>query len=60
MPGNVRLNKGEAGIPKPSVINVSQIHAIDRTFIESRIGTISAEKLNLVRSGLQILFDLPH
>jgi mRNA interferase MazF len=58
MPGNVRLNKGEAGIPKPSVINVSQIHAIDRAYIESRIGTITAEKLELVKSGLQVLFDL--
>lgn len=58
MPGNVRLNKGESGIPKPSVINISQIHAIDRVYIDSRIGTLSIEKINLVKAGLSILFDL--
>jgi mRNA interferase MazF len=58
MPGNVRLHKGEAGIPKPSVINVTQLHSIDRIYIDARIGTIPAEKLRLVKSGLQTLFDL--
>ncbi|MGZ3688947.1 MAG: type II toxin-antitoxin system PemK/MazF family toxin [Bdellovibrionota bacterium] len=58
VPGNVRLNKGEAGIPKASVVNVSQLHAIDRTYIEARIGKLPLEKFNLVKSGLQIFFDL--
>ena len=58
MPGNIRLSKGEAGIPKASVVNISQTHSLDRTFIESRIGTLGSEKLQLVRSGLKILFDL--
>lgn len=58
MPGNVRLNKGEAGIPKSSVINVSQIHSIDRSYIESRIGSLGSEKFKLVQLGLRMLFDL--
>lgn len=57
MPGNVKLNKGEAGISKPSVINVSQIHAIDRSYIESRIGSLGLEKFKLVQLGLRTLFD---
>lgn len=58
MPGNVRLHKGEAGMPKASVINVSQIHSIDRSFIESRIGSLAAEKYALVQAGLKTLLDL--
>ena len=58
MPGNVRLSKGEAGIPKASVVNISQIHSIDRSFIESRIGTLPSGRLKLVKSGIQLLFDL--
>jgi mRNA interferase MazF len=58
MPGNVRLNKGEAGIPKPSVVNVSQIHSIDREYIDSRIGTLTSEKFQMVKAGLKTLFDL--
>src|SRR3954463_15805412 len=29
-PGNVRLRKGEAGLPKASVVNVTQIATLDR------------------------------
>ncbi|MGK5082297.1 type II toxin-antitoxin system PemK/MazF family toxin [Bdellovibrionota bacterium FG-1] len=58
MPGNVRLAKGEGGIPKPSVVNVSQLHSIDRTYVEARIGTLAAEKFKLVKLGLRTLFDL--
>lgn len=58
LPGNVRLLKGEAGIPKPSVINLSQLHSIDRAFVESRIGSLAAEKLAAVRAGLRLVLDL--
>jgi mRNA interferase MazF len=58
MPGNVRLAKGEAGIPKSSVVNISQLHAIDRSFIDSRIGTITNEKLKLVKTGLRAILDI--
>ena len=58
MPGNVRLNKGESGIPKPSVINLSQVHSIDRAYIDSRIGSLSKEKYGLVQAGLKIVFDI--
>ena len=58
MPGNVGLARGEAGIPKSSVINLSQIHSIDRAYIESKIGTLSSDKLKLVQTGLRTVFDL--
>ena len=30
MPGNVRLRRGEAGMPRASVVNVSQLRTVDR------------------------------
>jgi len=30
LPGNVRLRKGEAGLPRASVVNVTQIATVDR------------------------------
>lgn len=59
LPGNVRLQHGEAGMPKASVINVSQIHAIDRTYIEEKIGTVSGAKLSQIQEGLRTFFGLP-
>jgi mRNA interferase MazF len=58
MPGNVRLSKGEAGIPKASVINLSQLHSIDRGFIDSRIGSLNTERLKVVKSGLEMILGL--
>jgi mRNA interferase MazF len=55
MPGNVRLARGEAGLPQPSVVNVSQIRTIDRTRLGERVGAIRPTKLRLVLQGLALL-----
>jgi len=58
LPGNVRLLKGEGGIPKASVINLSQLHSIDRSYIDSKIGSLSEEKMTIVSGGIKNIFDL--
>ncbi len=58
IPGNVRLYKGEANIPKPSVINVTQIKTIDKSYLGEKIGRISNDKLMLVKDGLKFIFDI--
>jgi mRNA interferase MazF len=55
MPGNVRLARGEAGLLRPSVVNVSQIRTIDRTKLRERAGAIRAPKLRQVLAGLTLL-----
>jgi mRNA interferase MazF len=55
MPGNVRLARGEAGLSRPSVVNVSQIRTIDRTILRERVGMIGAAKLRQVLAGLALL-----
>ena len=44
-PGNALLNKREANLPKPSVINVSQIFTVDKSQLGDYIGTLSSEHL---------------
>jgi mRNA interferase MazF len=56
MPGNVRLRRGEAGLSRASVVNVSQIRTIDRTRLGDRIGTLGAAKMRDVLKGLVLLF----
>lgn len=58
MPGNIRLAKDEFGIPKPSVINLSQIHSMDRSFIESKIGALSRDRLREVCEGLKLVLGI--
>jgi mRNA interferase MazF len=56
MPGNVRLRKGEAGLPRPSVVNVSQIRTIDRTRLGNRVGVLGRSRMQDVLRGLALLF----
>jgi mRNA interferase MazF len=55
MPGNVHLRRGEGGLPRPSVVNVSQIRTIDKTRLEKRVGVLGAAKLEGVLRGLALL-----
>jgi mRNA interferase MazF len=55
LPGNVRLARGEAGLPHACVVNVSQLRTIDRTRLSERVGAIRPAKLRLVLQGLALL-----
>jgi mRNA interferase MazF len=43
VPGNIRLRKGTANLPKSSVVVVSQIATVDKTRLLEKIGTLSRE-----------------
>jgi mRNA interferase MazF len=54
-PGNVLLAVRSSGLPKDSVANVSQIVALDRTFLTERVGKLSAAKMELVLAGIDVV-----
>jgi mRNA interferase MazF len=56
-PGNVRLRKGEAGLPRPSVVNVSQIATVDRSRLSAKLGRVSKERLREVWSGVCLVIE---
>jgi mRNA interferase MazF len=56
-PGNVPLKKGDANLPKASVVNVSQILTIDKSELTHRIGKLPANIIDAIHDGLQLLFD---
>ena len=56
-PGNVLLKKGEANLPKASVVNVSQILTVDKTELSEFAGKLSDAASDAVRGGLQLLFE---
>lgn len=57
-PGNVRLPRGVSGLPKDSVINVSQILTVDKTFLVERIGSIPDSLQEEVDGGLRTVLYL--
>lgn len=56
-PGNVLLRKGEANLPKASVVNVSQILTVDKAELVELAGKLSGAAAGAVRDGLQMLFE---
>lgn len=57
-PGNVVLKKGESGLPKDSVIVVSQIVSLRKSRLGERIGELDPSHLLLVDHGIRLLFDV--
>ena len=55
MPGNVRLRGGEGGLPRPSVVNVSQLRTVDRRQLTERVGTLGHDRIQDVLQGLALL-----
>jgi mRNA interferase MazF len=56
-PGNVLLRKGEANLPKRSVINISQIFTVNKSDLTEKIGQISLKKMNQVLDGVKLLIE---
>ncbi|WP_136314201.1 type II toxin-antitoxin system PemK/MazF family toxin [Actinomyces procaprae] len=57
-PGNVELERGEAGLPKQCVVNVSQTLVVDRSRLNNRIGAVPMHILARVDDGLRLVLDL--
>lgn len=55
LPGNVRLARGEAGLPTPSVVNVTQIATVDRADVGDRLGRLSRSRLIQVWDGVRLV-----
>ena len=53
-PGNVRVGKVESGLPKPSVINVSQLYTLDRELLTQRVRGLPAETMRAIDDGLRL------
>lgn len=58
MPGNVLIAAREAGLPKPSVANVTQVITADKSFFRSRAGRIKPDTMERVEHGLSVVLGL--
>ena len=54
-PGNVMLPARSSGLPRDSVVNVSQILTLDRGFLTEHAGTLPARLQGAVDAGLRLV-----
>jgi len=57
-PGNIRLSRKASGLPRDSVVNVSQLVTVDKRLLTARVGRLSAEALRSVDSGVRLVLAL--
>ena len=56
-PGNVRLEKDEANLSVPSVVNVSQIYTIDKDMLGEKIGKLEKGRVRQILNGIFLMLE---
>ena len=56
-PGNVILKKGEANLPKRSVVNITQVYTVNKSDLTEKIGKLSKARIKEILSGIQLLME---
>ena len=56
-PGNVLLHRGEANLPRPSVVNVSQVVTSDKSALKEKIGTLTRQRVMEIVAGLRLVLE---
>ena len=56
-PGNVLLEANEGGLPKPSVVVVSQLFTVDKSDLTEHIGTLSKKRVRQILDGMRLVTE---
>lgn len=57
-PGNILLSQKSTGLQKDSVLNISQIITIDKTYLDSKAGELSRKQLLKLENSLKLIFNI--
>lgn len=58
LPGNVRLTRKQSGLPRESVVNVTQLITIDRDHLTERNGNLPHAVMERIDAGLRLALSL--
>ena len=56
-PGNILLEKGEANLPRQSVVNVSQIFTVDKRDLDVNFGALSRRRVRQILDGIRLVTE---
>ena len=57
-PGNVLITASRSALRKDSVVNVSQLITVDKTFLTERAGRLNSSQLRALDAGLKLVLAL--
>lgn len=56
--GNVLISPRASGLPKDSVVNITQLFTVDKSLLLEYVGTLSERKMQQVDKGLRLVLSL--
>ena len=56
--GNVLLTTHQSGLPKDSVVNVSQLFTLDESILRDYVSAIPEKKMEQIDNGLRLVLSL--
>ena len=59
LPGNVILRKGEANLPKRSVVNMTQTKTVNKSSLKEKIGSLTKNRMAEVHEGMKLIMGIP-
>lgn len=57
-PGNVLLEKSDSNLDRSSVVNLSQIVTVNKSWLTENVGMLRKDIVERVDSGLKVMFDI--
>ena len=57
-PGNVLLKKKTSQLPKDSVVNVSQLLTLDRSFLSKPVSCLTTQAMTRIDEGIRLVLAL--
>lgn len=57
-PGNFLISKKESRLSKKSVVNISQILTLDKSFLSEKVGQLSTRSMLDLNDGLKLVLSL--
>ncbi|MEH2167413.1 MAG: type II toxin-antitoxin system PemK/MazF family toxin [Nostoc sp.] len=57
-PGNILVTTDETGLPQDSVVNISQVITVDKSFLMEQVSQVSDRVMVLVDEGLRLVLAL--
>ncbi len=57
-PGNFQVARKESGLSKESVVNVSQLLTLDKSFLTEKVGRLPPKKMVSLNEGLKLVLSI--
>ena len=57
-PGNFKITKKHSNLNKDSVVNVSQLITLDKTFLTEKVGKLNSKNINVLNEGIKLVLGI--